>query len=579
MEQLSNRVGKILLGILPEFVLIFCMIFTINNFIGNVDKTIKADAIGYYDYLPSIFIHNDFVRKNDPDDVNHEKYRRIDQIEHNAYNQYGDFSVNKYPIGTAILQSPFFLWEYYSRSDDVTGYENEFHRAIFYAAIFYVFLGLVFFRKALLLFDVNRRVIFFCQIVVVFATPLIHFANFDAGFSHVYSFFAVSMFAYFMRSYFLGKRLRYFLFASLSLGLIFILRNPSLLVLLSLPLLAGTWNNFTEGVKHSFARFRFILSGFVLFLLIASIQFLAWYSQTGDLFVYSYQGEGFNFTDPHFFDVLFSYQKGLFVYTPVLFFSLLSIIILFIKKQRFIVFSWIFFFVLTNYVVSSWWAWHYGASFGMRVYIDFLLILILPLALALSRTSLSITLKTAAVLLCVATIPVNIIQSYQFKEYILHWDSMDKEKYWKVFLKTDPLYEGILWRNSVNLASYSVIKTIDVPAQNLSKSQQVLVIDDTLFQPNIDVIHIEQTQSFKIKDRSKIVAYIFQNDSLTNYLDTYLLHLEKEGFNKKQEGSYDMRIENLNEEKPAVLRVYLQNDTTFSNTIEALQFKYLRKKE
>jgi len=29
-------------------------LFIINNYIGNADKTINADGIGYYDYLPSI---------------------------------------------------------------------------------------------------------------------------------------------------------------------------------------------------------------------------------------------------------------------------------------------------------------------------------------------------------------------------------------------------------------------------------------------------------------------------------------------------------------------------------------------
>ena len=32
------------------------------------------------------------------------------------------------------------------------------------------------------------------------------------------------------------------------------------------------------------------------------------------------------------------------------------------------------------------------------------------------------------------TIPISVIQTYQYKEYILHWIDMDKEKFWKVFL-------------------------------------------------------------------------------------------------------------------------------------------------
>jgi hypothetical protein len=50
---------------------------------------------------------------------------------------------------------------------------------------------------------------------------------------------------------------------------------------------------------------------------------------------------------------------------------------------------------------------------------------------------------TAAML---ATVPVNLIQSYQYQKFILHWDQMDRERFWKIFLKTDRKYDGIFYR-------------------------------------------------------------------------------------------------------------------------------------
>lgn len=46
--------------LLIEIVIIFSFILPINNYLGNVDKSINSNGVGYFDYLPSIFIHNDF---------------------------------------------------------------------------------------------------------------------------------------------------------------------------------------------------------------------------------------------------------------------------------------------------------------------------------------------------------------------------------------------------------------------------------------------------------------------------------------------------------------------------------------
>jgi hypothetical protein len=127
--------------IIVEALLIFLFIFTINNFIGNADKTINADAIGYYDYLPSIFIHKDFIRKDKPYADNISFYHRLDQFDHISYVEYGDFKVNKYPSGTAILQTPFFLSEYFSSSKGILGTSINFIE-VFFTPLYSIFFWL-----------------------------------------------------------------------------------------------------------------------------------------------------------------------------------------------------------------------------------------------------------------------------------------------------------------------------------------------------------------------------------------------------------------------------------------------------
>jgi len=49
-----KTISLILGSIINELLVIFLFIFLINNYLGNTDETIKADAAGYYDYLPSL---------------------------------------------------------------------------------------------------------------------------------------------------------------------------------------------------------------------------------------------------------------------------------------------------------------------------------------------------------------------------------------------------------------------------------------------------------------------------------------------------------------------------------------------
>jgi hypothetical protein len=69
----------------------------------------------------------------------------------------------------------------------------------------------------------------------------------------------------------------------------------------------------------------------------------------------------------------------------------------------------------------------------------------------------------------------NFIQINQFKNYIFYWGGMDKEKYWKVFLRTDPVYYGYLWTPITpildNSTGYTyVTEFIDDASEELGKS-------------------------------------------------------------------------------------------------------------
>ena len=119
-----------------------------------------------------------------------------------------------------------------------------------------------------------------------------------------------------------------------------------------------------------------------VFLLIASLQFVYYYLATGYFIIWSYGGEGFtNWMRPEIINVLFSTQKGLFIYYPVLLFSMIGLLFL----RRDLSYKIIIFLVVSTYITASWWCWYYGGSFGMRPFVDVLAVFSMPLAMTLDK--------------------------------------------------------------------------------------------------------------------------------------------------------------------------------------------------
>ena len=245
------KIRNIALPFLNELLIVFLYVFLVYNYIGNTDETIKADGKGYYDYLPSIFIHHDLVRKDIPIEENTGIYDRIS--EYGVYVDYKDFKVNKYPCGTAILEFPFFLFTYLTTDLEGTkldGYQLPFQKTIFHAAIFYLFLSLYFLKRILRLYEIKPGVISFSQLLLTLATPVTNYANYDASFSHIYSLFAITAFLFFVKSFFKNRNSKDVIIASILLGLILTLRQINVIIVLLIPFLAGTSKNLRDGFQY-----------------------------------------------------------------------------------------------------------------------------------------------------------------------------------------------------------------------------------------------------------------------------------------------------------------------------------------
>jgi hypothetical protein len=577
-----KKITRILKSVINEILIIFIFIFLINNFIGNVDKTIKADGMGYYDYLPSLFIHHDLIRKDNRIREDSIIYHRIKTLK--LYVDFGDFKVNKYACGTALLELPFFACTYLATNlegNDNDGYQLPFQRAIFYAAVFYLFLSIFFLKKLLELFEIKEYIITLSQLLLVLATSVTNYANYDAGFSHIYSLFAITAFLYFIRSYFRNKNLNHFILACFLGGLVIILRQVNILTILFVPFLAGSLSSLKDGFIHLLQNPKKLLIGIVLIFVVFFIQCLLWYLQTGQFIVYSYQGESFNFLKPQIFNILFSYKKGLFVYTPILFISLFSLIWFVYKRKYYLAFTWISFFIILTYVLSSWHSWSYGGSYGLRAYVDYYAMFFIPFALMLDGIKKG--MKIVFIILSLLTIPLNIIQTYQYKEYILHWDHMDKEKYWTVFMKTANRYKGFVWKKNYDYNYYETVAEFSIGDINISKNSDTAIYngnshDIPEFQ-YVSIIQVLIDNEYYEDNDSKIVLSLNDTSSNHNYYwhELYLIRYCEKKFNEWQTGLYNYEIRPVTDLKEKIISLKVKS-VNQDNNLKNVRIKFLKRK-
>ena len=208
------------------------------------------------------------------------------------------------------------------------------------------------------------------MLLIFFATNLFEYSITYPSMSHVYSFFAIAWLIYSVKKYFVFQRRITLISTFIAFAFIVLIRPANSLILLLIPFLAEDKSTLVSIPRKLTADSKILFYCMLIFFTLIFIQLLAWHLETGHFITWSYTGERFNFTKPELFNFLFSYRKGFFVYTPVMFIACFGIISVY-AENKYRGYSLLFFLLVTIYVLSSWWNWYYGDSFGMRSMIDF----------------------------------------------------------------------------------------------------------------------------------------------------------------------------------------------------------------
>ncbi len=430
MLSSKNNLSKysILFTGLVSLVMIYFFVWRTNA--TGYHTVIDGDAKDYYSYLMSIFID-----KN----LGHQDITPWYVI------QTPTGTINVHTVGVSILLLPFFLIGYVWASwfgYDVNGLSAPFEKMISIGALFYALLGLHFIRKLLLKLNIKDSVIAITIILIFFGTHVLNYSLNEPAMSHVYSFSLVSAFLYFSYQVFNSGKRKYFLLAAATLGLIILVRPINGIVLFIIPLWSDSFKEFIERMKNIFFKqTKTMIFAGVVFKLTVLIQAFVWLAQNGKMIQWSYKDNGLYFFSPNTLKMLFGFNAGFFIYTPLCLLLMLGFVPLF-KENTFKFFALFLFLIFVFYLFSCHWAYTYFDGLSIRPMVDVMPVFAIVGAKLIS--SAEGKLKTITVSALGLFLILNLITCYQYKAGILPPASMNYQKYKYIFLKTDKKYAGVL---------------------------------------------------------------------------------------------------------------------------------------
>ena len=399
------------------------------------ENPFNSDVAQYYSYLPLTIIHGD-----------------MDMVKHNhgywPIKAPNGAKVPKVTYGMALMYSPFFLLGHkiaINQNSPQDGFSEPYATCVHYGTLLYCFLGLLILAFVLKRFF-SDGIIAITLVTLFFATNLFFYTLREGEMTHSYSFFLISLFVLLMCKWHEKNKSIYFLWIGMTMGLLTLIRpNEILLFIVFIGYQVHSLSDFKNKLLKIIFSYKNILLFIIGFFILWVPQMIFWKIETDQLLFFSYGNkEGFFWLDPQIKNLLFSYRKGWFVYTPIMLFAIAGLFMLKNKGLDFKI-PIIIYLGLNIYLLSAWWCWWYGGGFGMRALVQSYAILAIPMAafyehiFSFSFKKQLFTILSRSLVVCLFSVflCINQIQTYQYNHFMIHYDSMSKDAYWHFFGKFD----------------------------------------------------------------------------------------------------------------------------------------------
>jgi hypothetical protein len=539
-------------------------------------KVTTWDAFGYYMYLPSCLIYHDITKLewlNKLDSTYHLTGGKLYQARIHKNGNY----VTKYLGGVAIMQLPFFTLAHayaLNSSYPADGFSPPYQYAVAFAAVFYVFLGLVLLRILLLRYF-SDTITALSLLILVLATNLIQYTSIEGGMSHAYIFFLYAVILLLTDNWHKRPQWHSALFIGLTLGLAVISR-PTEIIMLFIPLLWGMQSKKDSHLKwqsikgHYKQLFLVVFGGF----LAMSPQLIYWYSTT-DTLIYN-TGSKWYFLNP-FFRVLFGFENGWFIYTPA---AILFVIgLFFLKKQPFRK-SIITFALLNIWIVISWSDWKYGATYSTRALVQSYPVFALAMAAFLKHTFTK-NWRYLIGILAIFFICSNLFQLHQYNQGIIHYRDMNRKFYARIYLNPSPDPSDMsLLDNGDYLApavqhSHSIFgMSQNIPIQ-VSKEVNKPILEHPIYfeSDHNNWIKIKADIKSGVGFWNSYLACSYQKDSVWVKHRIRLFHVLA---HPDSVNSYEFHVQIPDGQKSYLLKVFIDPDVVFYGTLIKMEIWKMR---
>jgi hypothetical protein len=394
-------------------------------------KVTQWDALAYYSYLPAAFIYHDLERMAwvEPIDSTYHVVGTggLYQLENCGKGH----RVNKYLIGTALMELPFFFIGHTTAGlldFPQDGFSPPYQWAVAFSPLFYCILAVFLLRRVLCRWFTDHTVALVIPLLVL-GTNAIQYISVDNAQTHGFLFALYVLALWATIQWHEAPRLKWALVLAGTMTLA-IFTRPTELIIVFLPLLWNTHSPAAAKAKWTLVRMHgshFIwMAGIAV--LIAFPQLLYWKFVTGS-WVYGL-GSKWDFLDPHW-RVLVGWEKGWFIYTPI---TLLFVAGLFFMRGKPWRKSVLVFSLLNVWIIIAWHDWRYGGSYSARALVQSYPVWALAFA-ALVERALATRWRWPFILVCGYLLFVNLFQIMQYNNQIILYDGMTRERYGSVYLE------------------------------------------------------------------------------------------------------------------------------------------------
>lgn len=435
-------------SLIVVFLICICLLyfhFSLPKYVYfNFTKEMDWDILSYYLYLPLTFLHNDLGIKDYSYVQNlFEQYHFSPTFYQASQAENGNY-VMMYTMGLAMLQSPFFLLGHLWANlggYPTDGFSYPYQFCVSTGMMAYILFGIFILRKILLHFFSDRITARTLLLLILGTNYFREAIDYNLG-PHGILFTLYCLVIYYTIKWHEEQKIKYIFVLGFAMGFL-ILSRPTELICVLIPLFWDVSNKQALFDKVALIKknWRQVLLLFSCVILVGIPQMIYWKILTDSWIYNSYWNQQtFDITESHLTNILFSFRKGWFVYTPIIVFAFAGFFFLsneILKRSRLA----IFFFIAVNlFLISHVPIWWNAGSFGQRFMVQSYAILVIPFGAFIQFVSTKkMFVKIFFAPLFMLMVSLNLFQTWQLVHWILPGDGITSAFYKRVFLKTTSL--------------------------------------------------------------------------------------------------------------------------------------------